>query len=113
MGRVLRFTRPHNASTAQARYPRFTEVTAHISHLADQNFEATSSLQEGKAIYHELEQRLAPADREQLKKFYDVIVKHEEKYEHAAYLVGLAAGSGQLLDTLVFTDERRASGESS
>jgi hypothetical protein len=113
MGRVLRFTRPHNASTPQARYPRFTEVTAHISHLADQNFEATSTLQQGRAIYRELEQRLAPADREQLKQFYDMILRHEEKFEHAAYLVGLAAGSGQLLDALVFTDERRASGESS
>jgi hypothetical protein len=113
MGRVLRFTRPHNAPTPEARYPRFTEVTAHISHLADEFFGAPRTLEEGVRIYRDLEQRLSPPEREQLARFYRAIIEHEEKFEHAAYLVGLLAGSGQLLEGSVFVDERTTAGEKS
>lgn len=113
MGRVLHFTRPHNAPTPEARYPRFTEVNARISHLADEFFDAPNTLQEGVKIYRDLEGRLPPAEREQLARFYKLIISHEEKFEHAAYLVGLLAGSGQLFDTSVFLDERSTRGEQS
>jgi hypothetical protein len=106
MGRVLPFTRPHNATTAQARYPRFVEVTAHISHVADQLFGAEASLGEGAKLYGELEDRIAPEHRELLARFYEATIAHEEKFEHAAYLVGLLAGSGQLHEKIVFLDER-------
>jgi hypothetical protein len=108
MGRVLRFTRPHNAPTAQARYPRLSEVSAHIAHIADEAFGSATSLEEGAKLYGELEQRLAPEDRELLAKLYDATVAHEEKFEHAAYLVGLMAGSGQLPDRVAFLDQRMA-----
>jgi hypothetical protein len=106
MGRVLRFTRPHNATTTQARYPRVSEVTAHISHVADELLGAPQSLEEGASLYRKLEGRLAKEERELLAKFYEATIAHEEKFEHAAYLVGLLAGSGQLAENVVFLDER-------
>jgi hypothetical protein len=106
MGRVLRFTRPHNATTPQARYPRVSEVTAHISHIADELLGAPTSLEEGAKLYRQLEGRLTPEDRQLLAKFYEVTIAHEEKFEHAAYLVGLLAGSGQLPEKVMFLDER-------
>jgi hypothetical protein len=112
MGRVLPFTRPHNATTPQARYPRFVEVTAHISHVADQLFGAEASLGEGTILYARLEERMAPEHRGLLATFYAATIAHEEKFEHAAYLVGLLAGSGQLHEKVVFLDERHAGGES-
>jgi hypothetical protein len=108
MGRVLPFTRPHNA-TPQARYPRFVEVTAHISHIADELFGADASLKDGATLYGQLEERVPPEHRELLAKFYEATIAHEEKFEHAAYLVGLLAGSGQLLDKVLFLDERQVS----
>jgi hypothetical protein len=106
MGRILAFTRPHNATTAQARYPRFTEVTAYITRLADELFAAPTSLEAGIQIYRDLQGRLAPVDRERLATIYDAIVAHEEKFEQAAYIVGLLAGSGQLLEIGPFLNER-------
>jgi hypothetical protein len=106
MGRVLRFTRPHNATTTQARYPRVSEVTAHISHVADELLGAPQSLEEGARLYRQLEGRLAKEERDLLAKFYEATIAHEEKFEHAAYLVGLLAGSGQLAENVVFLDER-------
>jgi hypothetical protein len=106
MGRVLAFTRPHDAATPGARYPRFTELTAHVDHLADQVFGTASSLEQGAQLYGELERRLAADDRELLAKLYGATLAHEEKFEHAAYLVGLLAGSGQLPGRVVFVDQR-------
>ncbi len=106
MGRVLPFTRPHNASTPQARYPRFSEVTAHIAHIADEVFGTTTSLEQGANLYGEVEQRLAVEDREWLAKLYEATIAHEEKFEHAAYLVGLMAASGQLPSGVAFLDQR-------
>jgi hypothetical protein len=111
MGRVLQFTRPHNATTPQARYPRFVEVTAHIAHVADELFGTAGSLEEGAKLYGDVEQRLAEDDRELLAKLYEATIAHEEKFEHAAYLVGLMAGSGQLPEKLAFLDQRAAPNE--
>lgn len=113
MGRVLSFTRPHNAPTPQARYPRFVEVTAHITHMAEELMDAKGSLAEGALLYGQLEERLAPETRELLAKFYEATIAHEEKFEHAAYLVGLLAGSGQLFEDHAFLDERHAAGQKS
>jgi hypothetical protein len=33
---------------------------------------------------------------EVLNRFYDTVVAHEEKFEHAAYVVGLQAATGRL-----------------
>lgn len=106
MGRVLLFTRPHNATTPQARYPRFAEVTARITHIADELLGAPLSLAHGAELFRQLQGRLAPSDGEQLATFYEAIIAHEEKFEHAAYLVGLLVGSGQMPDKAVFLDER-------
>jgi len=106
MGRVLPFSRPHNAPTPEARYPRFSEVTAHIAHMAEEAFGSGRSLQEGADLYGDVEQRLAPEDRERLAKLYDATVAHQKKFEHAAYLVGLMAGSGQLPEKAAFLDQR-------
>jgi hypothetical protein len=107
MGRVLQFTRPHNSSTPQARYPRFAEVAAHVAQIADDVFGSEASLQEGRQLYRDVEKRLALEDRELLAKLYKAALAHEEKFEHAAYLVGLLAGSGELPETIAFLDERR------
>jgi hypothetical protein len=106
MGRVLPFTRPHNASTPQARYPRFTEVAAHIDQIADEVFGTAISLEQGANLYGQVEERLAADDRELLAKLYEATLAHEEKFEHAAYLVGLMAGSGQLPKKVAFLDQR-------
>ena len=106
MGRVLAFTHPHDAAIPHARYPRFTELTAHVDHVADQVFGTASSLAEGSQLYGELKERLAADDRELLAKLYAVTLAHEGKFEHAAYLVGLLAGSGQLPGRVVFLDQR-------
>jgi hypothetical protein len=106
MGRVLAFTRPHDAATPRARYPRFTELTAHVDHLADQVFGTASSLEQGAQLYRQLKERLAADDRELLAKVYEATLAHEGKFEHAAYLVGLLAGSGQLPGRVVFLNQR-------
>ena len=108
MGRVLRFTRPHNSPAPEARYPRFAEVTAHIAHIADEVFDAPRSLEHGAKLYGELEDHIAAEQRELLAKVYEATLAHEEKFEHAAYLVGLMAGSGQLPQRVAFLDQRMA-----
>jgi hypothetical protein len=108
MGRVLPFTRPHNASTPQARYPRFSEVTPHIAQIADEVFGTAISLEEGANLYGQVEEHLAAEDRELLATLYEATLAHEEKLKHAAYLVGLMAGSGQLPKRVGLLDQRLA-----
>jgi hypothetical protein len=106
MHRILRVTRPHRATTPQARYPRFSEVAAHISHIAAELFDVQTSLAEGAQLYGDLETRLAPEDRERLARLYQFVIAHEEKFEHAAYVAGLLAGSGQWPEKVEFINER-------
>ena len=109
MGRLLAFTRPPDAATPEGRYPRFTELAAHVDHVADQVFGTVRSLEQGAQLYSELSERLTADDRELLAKVYGATLAHEEKFEHAAYLVGLLVGSGQLPGRVVFLDQRVAS----
>ena len=67
-----------------------------IDHVATDMFDTAASLEEGTRLYRELEQRIADSDRELLAHVYEAMLAHEEKFKHAAYLVGLQAGSGQL-----------------
>jgi hypothetical protein len=41
-----------------------------------------------------------------LNRFYDAVVAHEEKFEHAAYVVGLQAGTGRLKLAAKLVSER-------
>jgi hypothetical protein len=78
-----------------------------VAQIADDVFGSEASLQEGRQLYRDVEKRLALEDRELLAKLYKATLAHEEKFEHAAYLVGLLAGSGELPETIAFLDERR------
>jgi hypothetical protein len=113
MDRILSVSRPHCVTTPHARFPRFSEVAAHVAHIADELFDVPTSLAHGTKLYGELEKRLAPEDRGRLATFYEAIIAHEEKFERAAYLVGLLAGSGQFPVEVVFLDERHVGPEQS
>jgi hypothetical protein len=78
------------------RYPRFAEVAAQIDVVANELFDATRTLMEGKRLFAELQGMISPQALEVLIRFYDTLVTHEEKYEHAAYLVGLQGATGRI-----------------
>ena len=47
-------------------------------------------------LYARVEQRLRPDDHPLLRELFEAITRHHERFEHAAYLVGLQAGNGTL-----------------
>jgi hypothetical protein len=106
MGRVVAFALPTGARRHRSRYPRYEEITGRIDQLAADLFDTASSLEDGTRLYGELETRVSPATRELLAAFYEAMLAHEEKFKHAAYLVGLQAGSGQLDLPVPLHDER-------
>ena len=55
-----------------------------------------------------VEQKLPPSDRGLLRDLYEAITKHSERYEHAAYLVGLQAGAGKLQGLPPMLDDDRS-----
>ena len=100
MADIIRFkrsspTRPPGDSEWH-RFPRYQEVDAQIDGQAAKLFDPNLSLERQRTLYARLEQRLRPEDRELLRELYEAVTSHAERYEHAAYLVGLHAGSGQL-----------------
>lgn len=100
MAEIIRFTRSHptrpSGDSKWKRFPRFQEVGAQIDAQAAKLFDPAVSLDRQRTLYARLEQRLRPEDRDLLRELYEAVTSHSERYEHAAYLVGLHAGSGQL-----------------
>jgi hypothetical protein len=97
VGRIIRFEQGRQPlTTPWGRFPRFEEVGAQIDAQAGRLFDSAASLERGSDLYARLEARLAPQDRPLLRELYEAVTSHHERYEHAAYLVGLRAGSGKL-----------------
>lgn len=97
---IIRFKRSDpirpSGHSSWRRFPRFEEVGAQIDAQAGRIFDAHLSLERQRALYARVEQRLRPEDRDLLRELYEAITGHHERYEHAAYLVGLHAGAGRL-----------------
>lgn len=111
MADVIRFTRSEPLRPAgQAewrRFPRFDEVGAQIDAQAGKLLDVAASLSRYTELYARVEQRLRPDDRPLLRELFEAITRHHERYEHAAYLIGLQAGAGRLSGLPpVLTDDR-------
>jgi len=96
VARVIRFDPTLRPDMRWERFPRFEEVGAQIDAQASRLFDSERSLQTKRELYARVEARLAPDDRSLLRELYQAISSHQEHYEHAAYLVGLRAATGQL-----------------
>jgi hypothetical protein len=112
MGDILRFEplgQPENPNWK--RFPRFDEVGAQIDVQAGRIFDTVTSLARGSELYARVEQRLRTEDRALLRELYEAITRHYERYEHAAYLVGLQAGAGKLQGLPPILDDDRTPDE--
>jgi hypothetical protein len=108
MARVVPFAsavRPDREENT--RYPLFPEVAAHIDVIANELFDATTTLVEGKQLFVQLQGMISPEALRILNRFYETLLTHEEKFEHAAYLVGLQAATGRLKLAAALLSERR------
>ena len=94
-------------NTSWRRFPRFDEVGAQIDAQAARIFDTQVSLDRGSELYARVEQRLRPDDRRLLRDLYEAVTNHYERYEHAAYLVGLQAGVGRLQGLPPVLDDER------
>jgi hypothetical protein len=107
VARVIRFDPTQRPDLRWERFPRFDEVGAQIDAQASRLFDSDRAMQAKRELYARVELRLAPDDRPLLRELYQAITSHHEHYEHAAYLVGLRAASGQLEGLPpVLTDDR-------
>jgi hypothetical protein len=79
---------------------------AHIDVVASELFDARTTLQEGKQLFSELQGMISSEALAVLNRFYETLVKHEEKFEHAAYLVGLQAATGRVQLAAALLTER-------
>lgn len=79
------------------RYPRFSEVATHIDRVASELFDGTCTLVEGRQLYAQLREMISSEALAVLNRFYETLIAHEEQFEHAAYVVGLQAGTGHLM----------------
>ena len=85
MARVIRFDpKFQGGEPAWERYPRFDEIGSHIDAQAGKLFDSEASLARNRELYARL-----------------------EKFERAAYLVGLRAGTGKLEGLPPLKDDRR------
>src|SRR5690606_28758603 len=73
--------------------------------------DVTASMAAYQELYARVEQRLRPEDRPLLRELFEAISRHHERYEHAAYLVGLRAGAGRLSGLPALTDDRSGDNE--
>ena len=97
MARIVPFeSGPRARREGDTRYPRFSEVGAHIDRVASELVDGTRMLMEGQRLYAELRDMISSEALEVLNRFYETLIAHEEQFEHAAYVVGLQAGTGQL-----------------
>ena len=100
MADVIRFTR--NQPTQPAgnrqweRFPRFDEVGQQIDQQANKLLDVAGSQARYTELYARVEQRLRSDDHGLLRELFEAITRHHERFEHAAYLVGLQAGNGTL-----------------
>jgi len=78
------------------RYPRFSEVATHIDSVAFELFDGTGTLAAGQQLYAQLREMISAEALELLDRFYETMIAYEEQFEHAAYVVGLQAGTGHL-----------------
>jgi hypothetical protein len=109
MGDIIRFDPlgpPGNPNWR--RFPRFDEVGAQIDAQAGKIFDTRASLSRGSDLYARVEQKLSPSDRGLLRDLYEAITRHHERFEHAAYLVGLQAGTGKLQGLPPMLDDDRS-----
>jgi hypothetical protein len=109
LARVIRFDPTfHPADAPWGRFPRFDEVGAQIDAQVARMVDSETALTKSRELYARLEARLIPDDRPLLRELYTALSSHHERYEHAAYLVGLRAGSGRLEGLPpVLPDQRR------
>lgn len=100
MAEVIRFTRSAptqpSANRQWRRFPRFEEVGQQIDVQANKLLDVAVSQARYTELYARVEQRLRADDRPLLRELFEAITRHHERYEHAAYLVGLQAGNGTL-----------------
>jgi hypothetical protein len=90
-----------------SRFPRFREVAAHIDVIANELFDAKSTLNEGRELFAHLKGMISSEALGVLNRFYETLLIHEEKFEHAAYLVGLQAATGRVKLPAALLSERR------
>jgi hypothetical protein len=100
MADVIRFTRstPSQpvANARWRRFPRFDEVGQQIDVQAKKLLDVAGSQARYTELYARVEQKLRDDDRPLLRELFEAITRHHERFEHAAYLVGLQAGNGTL-----------------
>jgi hypothetical protein len=108
MGDIIRFE-PAGPSVNPdwRRFPRFEEVGAQIDLQAARIFDTEASLRRLSELYARVEQRVRAEDRPFLRELYEAATHHHERYEHAAYLVGLQAGIGRLEGLPPVLDDER------
>jgi len=108
VARVIQFDpKFHGGDPAMERYPRFEEVDGHVDAQATKLFDSEASLARNRELYARLEARLGVEDRPLLRELYTAITAHFEKFERAAYLVGLRAAAGRLEGLPPLKDDRR------
>jgi hypothetical protein len=108
VARVIQFDPKFNTGDAGwERFPRFDEIDGHVDAQANKLFDAEASLARNRELYARVESRLGPDDRPLLRELYAAITAHQEKFERAAYLVGLRAATGKLEGLPPLKDDRR------
>jgi hypothetical protein len=112
MADVIRFARsvsvqPPGTSTWR-RFPRFEEVGQQIDAQANKLLDVAGSQARYTELYSRVEQRLRSDDRPLLRDLFESITRHHERFEHAAYLVGLQAGNGTLSGLPPMLDDDRS-----
>jgi hypothetical protein len=105
---VIQFDpRFHGGDQSWERFPRFDEVDGHVDAQAAKLFDAEASLARNRELFARVEAHLAPDDRPLLRELYEAITAHQEKFERAAYLVGLRAATGRLEGLPPLKDDRK------
>jgi hypothetical protein len=105
---VIQFDpRFHGGDPSWERFPRFDEIDGHVDAQAARLFDAEASLARNRELFARVESRLAPEDRPLVRELYEAITSHQEKFERAAYLVGLRAATGRLEGLPPLKDDRK------
>jgi hypothetical protein len=115
MAEVIRFTRSTPtqpaSNTRWRRFPRFEEVGQQIDAQANKLLDVAGSQARYTELYARVEHRLREDDRPLLRDLFEAITRHHERFEHAAYLVGLQAGNGTLPGLPPSLDDDRSGGD--
>lgn len=111
MADVIRFARSASvqlfANSNWRRFPRFEEVGQQIDAQANKLLDVAGSQARYTELYSRVEHRLRPDDQPLLRELFEAITRHHERFEHAAYLVGLQAGNGTLAGLPPMLDDDR------